>query len=134
MEIYKARYRHAFDMKMCNERNLQENYNLDFWRYILRQEHSSFILLYNNIVVGYILCNKKSVISFSIDKQHRKCGFGEKLLKSVLDDVDNVDLHVRESNDAAIQLYNKCGFVKKETIENYYTNPTENAFIMFYTH
>lgn len=41
-------------------------------------------------------------------------------------------LHVRESNDAAVQLYKKCDFKTEETLRGYYTNPRESAYHMAY--
>jgi ribosomal protein S18 acetylase RimI-like enzyme len=42
----------------------------------------------------------------------------------------SVILSVRESNQAAIILYEKYGFVELEKRRNYYRFPTEDAIIM----
>ena len=39
-------------------------------------------------------------------------------------------LEVRSKNNAAINLYEKCGFIRSGLRKNFYTNPTDDAFIM----
>ena len=61
---------------------------------------------------------------------HRK-GYGEKLLKFLLDKAreakaEKVFLEVPESNQAALNLYLKCGFSKIGLRENYYPNLDPN--------
>ena len=41
-----------------------------------------------------------------------------------------VSLEVRESNQNAINLYDKLGFKKEGLRKNFYRMPTENAIIM----
>ena len=40
-------------------------------------------------------------------------------------------LEVRESNEAAIELYSRQGFVKEGIRKNFYERPVENAVIMW---
>ena len=42
----------------------------------------------------------------------------------------SVYLHVRERNDAAIQLYASCGFSVVARQEGYYRHPIEDALLM----
>ena len=76
-------------------------------------------LLYDRIEIEYII----------VDKKHRKCGIGTKLLKEIeKNNIKNITLEVRESNIEAIDFYKKNGF-KIETIrKNYYGN--ENGYLM----
>ncbi|MEF9926122.1 MAG: N-acetyltransferase, partial [Raoultibacter sp.] len=39
-------------------------------------------------------------------------------------------LEVRANNEGAIAFYQKLGFVVVETLEAYYTNPTEDALVL----
>ena len=67
----------------------------------------------------------------------RKKGYAQKLISSVLDyarlnGVEKVFLEVRESNDKAISLYKKMGFIQYGTRKKYYEN-TEDCINMVYT-
>ena len=66
----------------------------------------------------------------------RRCGIGSMLLRSLLDradeeGVENYALEVRESNTAAIALYEKMGFQKEGVRKDYYSRPRENAVLMW---
>ena len=45
--------------------------------------------------------------------------------------VDEISLEVRASNAAAISLYKSYGFKIEEVRKRYYSNPVENALIMW---
>ena len=47
--------------------------------------------------------------------------------------VERIVLEARESNDAAIGLYEKMGFAKLGIRKNFYEKPVENAVILSYT-
>ncbi|MDH5807157.1 MAG: ribosomal protein S18-alanine N-acetyltransferase [Candidatus Methanomethylicaceae archaeon] len=75
------------------------------------------------------------IISIAIDKDYRGKGFGKKLLKETIDNlikmgVKKIRIEVRESNEIAINLYKKFGFIEKEKIKEYYPNG-ESAIVMF---
>ena len=46
-------------------------------------------------------------------------------------DTSEYFLEVRESNETAIALYSRQGFVKEGIRKNFYEQPVENAVIMF---
>ncbi len=65
----------------------------------------------------------------------RRRGLARKVLLSMLDeararDLTFVTLEVRESNAAAIALYEQLGFIKLGKRPNFYRKPTEAAVIM----
>lgn len=79
----------------------------------------SYSLIYDRIELEYIW------VSF----EHRKMGIASKLMDKMFDeDVSNVTLEVRTSNDSAIALYRKYGFEVVSTRNNYYGN--EDAYLM----
>ncbi|MBK9216032.1 MAG: ribosomal protein S18-alanine N-acetyltransferase [Chloracidobacterium sp.] len=62
-------------------------------------------------------------------------GLGQLLLDSFLDasrqrSATNVWLEVRESNAAAIRFYQRNGFERMQTRNNFYSEPRENALLM----
>ena len=64
----------------------------------------------------------------------RKCGIGARLMTAYLailaeSGVSDAFLEVRESNEAAISLYEKHGYTKVGCRKKYYRCPTENACV-----
>ena len=63
-------------------------------------------------------------------------GIGEQMLLKLLEEgtamgVEAFTLEVRKSNNAAIHLYEKLGFVTEGVRKNFYEDPTEDALIMW---
>lgn len=75
------------------------------------------------------------ILSVAVDAKARRRGIGGLLLDSAilaLKDqlVARVFLEVRESNSAAIALYETRGFTQMNVRRNYYRRPVENALVM----
>ncbi len=93
----------------------------------------SFVLEDNNVVVAfsaYLISDDAELCFIVTDKNYKRKGYGEFLLKETLSDI-NLDcvLEVRESNFSAIKLYEKIGFKFIGKRNNFYQNPKENALI-----
>ena len=93
-------------------------------------------------VVGYTclwhLDDQLEVANFAVSPDHRKKGVGEKLMKRILVEAKergckSVVLSVRESNQGAVNLYTKFGFVEVGRRKKYYRLPTEDALTMVKT-
>ena len=72
----------------------------------------------------------------AISPNYRRRGYGEALLKRVIDDcytemIKYITLEVRVSNTPAINLYTKYGFSSFGTRKGYYQNNNEDALIMW---
>lgn len=103
--------------------------------------HKAFTLVdvTEKCIVGYT-CGWKVLDEFQITnvgiaRTHQRRGLAEFLLVEVMnimlkDFCFNYFLEVRESNNPAIRLYRKLGFVEIGKRKNYYSNPVENALIM----
>ena len=132
--IRNARRKDRHEMKACNERNLPENYDIDYWEQILTSypKQSQVLCDQEGHVFGYLLSNGSVILSFAIDVNYRRKGWGQKILKTFLNQCLNpsISLHVRIFNFHAQHLYKKMGFRVIEEIPNYYNNPDENAFTM----
>ena len=75
------------------------------------------------------------VTNIATSPAYRQKGLGATVLAAMLAHARerglvSVTLEVRESNVPAIALYQKLGFVKLGMRKNFYTQPTENAFVM----
>jgi len=69
-----------------------------------------------------------------IETEQRK-GFGQNLFDAFVEvcrerKTANIWLEVRESNDKAIQFYEKNGFERIQTRPSFYENPREHAILM----
>ena len=118
-----------------NESSLSENYDRDFWleMFGLGKTHS-FVAIYQTQIIGYIFCDNQYIISFAINEKYRGLGIGKNLLSNCLNTFNiPIRLHVRISNNIAIKLYNSYDFKIEDTMENYYTNPDENAYSMIWS-
>jgi len=84
-------------------------------------------------ITGVFLFDNADIYSIAIAEQYRKKGIGAMLLKSFFDtlptEVEAVGLEVRESNSAAISLYEKNGFERVGLRKNFYEQPRENAVL-----
>lgn len=73
--------------------------------------------------------------NIAVNRQYRGQGIADHLLKELFivskaKGINTISLEVRESNAAAVYLYEKNGFEITGNIKNYYTKPKENAIIM----
>lgn len=90
-------------------------------------------------VVGYCIftapCEDCELLRIAVDKDYRKCGIGHRLMKEMIrmcveDNGEKIFLEVRESNDAAISMYESLGFDEISRRKDYYKKLTEDAVIM----
>lgn len=85
-------------------------------------------------IVGYVICRYPSnvchILNLCVDFMYHRQGYGELLLRSVLDSlsrtaIEAAILEVRPSNLAALSLYKKFGFVEDIVKEKYYKDGDE---------
>lgn len=100
-----------------------------------------YVLRDNEKLLGYIgsnnICNEVYITNVAVNSECRGKGYGKKLVnhllkQSELEKAFFITLEVRESNENAIALYEKCGFKKIGERKNFYSKPTENALIYTY--
>lgn len=92
--------------------------------------------------VGYIgfmtICGESDIINVGVLPKYRGLGIGNELLSYMIDDckkngVTCVHLEVRKSNNVAISLYEKFGFIATGVSKNHYKDPAEDAIRMTVT-
>lgn len=91
-------------------------------------------------VAGYVGCyciaGVGEITNVAVDDNYRRKGIGGMLLEKLYEEASTLEcpeffLEVRESNEAAIGLYSRQGFVKEGIRKNFYEKPVENAVIMW---
>lgn len=94
----------------------------------------------NKKVIGYAglwkIIDEGHITNIAVLPMYRKKGYGNNLIKNLINycnknSIVSMTLEVRESNEAAINLYRKNGFEIAGIRPNYYTKPVENAAIMW---
>ncbi len=101
--------------------------------------HPAHPAMPRELVVGFagfwVMLDEAHVIAIAVRKPYRRQGVGEGLLLSVIDmaaklHVRVVTLEVRESNQAAQEMYVKYGFVEVGKRPRYYSDNQEDAVLM----
>lgn len=104
----------------------------------LKNENSHFLAAVSDGVLGYIgvqeICGEAYITNVAVFGEYRKEGIGRKLLNEACNSAKErgcefITLEVRESNSAAISLYESEGFEKAGVRKNFYSSPTENGVI-----
>jgi ribosomal-protein-alanine N-acetyltransferase len=99
----------------------------------------AWILEVDDQLCGYIIyhlvLDEAIILNFAIDPDMRRQGHGTHLLSRTLSELEQSGytrfyLDVRRSNRAAIQLYEKHGFMCLGIRKSYYNDPEEDAILM----
>lgn len=85
-------------------------------------------------VIG--VCGEGDITNVAVAEAFRRKGIAEHMLRTVLAQGEQMGLseftlEVRKSNQAAIDLYEKLGFVTEGIRKNFYEFPGEDALIMW---
>ena len=129
---------------------LPEHYSDYFFNSLLVELPEAFIVAeIKNQIVGYIMCKiefgfsnfrklgfvkKGHVVSIAVLEAHQGKGVGTALMLEGINGViirksDEIYLEVRVSNETAVQMYKKLGFIIKSRLKAYYRDG-EDAFLM----
>lgn len=84
----------------------------------------------------YIVLEEASITNVVIRREARNQGVGTELMRHMMemcgrDGVKAFTLEVRVSNEAAIHMYEKVGFVSEGIRPGFYEKPAEDAMIMW---
>lgn len=98
-----------------------------------------FVAEQRGAIVGYVLgrvvAREGEVLNLAVDPTRRRSGIGRRLLEAALGrfragEATEVFLEVRESNAAALELYQGEGFRVVGRRGEYYRHPTEAALVL----
>ena len=133
-----------------NLKTLPEHYSDYFYESLLAELPEAFIVAeIGGKHVGYIMCKtefgfsnfkklgfvkKGHVVSIAVVEEHRRKGIGNALVEESVNGVklrkcDEFYLEVRCSNNDAVRLYEKLGFIIKQQLNAYYRDG-EAAYLM----
>jgi|SRR6478752_3845005 ribosomal-protein-alanine N-acetyltransferase len=84
----------------------------------------------------WFITDELHINTLAVDSESRRRGHATRLLRFVLAEAAaagarDATLEVRRSNDAALKLYERFGFEVKGVRPNYYTQPVEDALILW---
>lgn len=133
-----------------NMKTLPEHYSDYFYESLLAELPEAFLVAEaERKLVGYIMCKieygfsnfkklgfvkKGHVVSVAVLPENRQKGIGRALVEEAISGVklkrsDELYLEVRCSNNEAIKLYEKLGFIIKHRLKAYYRDG-EDAYLM----
>jgi ribosomal-protein-alanine N-acetyltransferase len=100
--------------------------------YLLRDERDRAIAF----CIAWIVFDELHINTLAVSPAERRRGVATFLLKEVMaeaarEGARRATLEVRESNMAALQLYQRLGFSVTARRPGYYTNPSEDALILW---
>ncbi|MDX6689549.1 MAG: [ribosomal protein S18]-alanine N-acetyltransferase [Solirubrobacteraceae bacterium] len=92
-------------------------------------------------MVGFLVCSRYDIVwhimNVAVDPGERRAGVATAMLLDLIDRIDDDEarftLEVRESNEAAIALYQRYGFRAAGRRRRYYQDNGEDAVIMWRT-
>ena len=148
--IRRAELSDLISVMEINLKTLPEHYSDYFYESLLAEIPEAFIVAeIGGKQVGYIMCKteygfsnfkklgfvkKGHVVSIAVLDDYRKRGIGRVLVEESVKGVksrkcDEFYLEVRCSNNDAVRLYEKLGFVIRQQLNTYYRDG-EDAYLM----
>lgn len=134
--------------------DIEESSGLSRWGWAayyaeLQGRHSNFMFVARlahparrraaSTLAGYIVARMAAdelhINNVAVRDEYRKRGIGQELLKMIIERGRSlgtavVFLELRAGNQAALALYEKCGFTVTARRKNYYSEPVEDALVM----
>lgn len=140
MEIRKAEKKDFRTLEEISVASMSEPWREADFVSAEENEFATIIAAYDNdtpvgYAVSYFAADESELPSIAVSPAARRRGIGNALLTALFDEVRGhgaarMFLEVRESNEAAILLYEKNGFITAGTRRHFYSDPEEDAFVM----
>jgi ribosomal-protein-alanine N-acetyltransferase len=96
-----------------------------------------YVARYGRQIVAFCACwviaGELHINTLAVDQDMRRRGIATSLVQHALQEtaVNRATLEVRRSNKAALQLYEGLGFMATAVRKRYYSNPDEDALILW---
>ena len=140
MEIIPMNESHIHPIAELEKMCFSDPWSVNAMAYELRNPLSTwFVAVDGDTVAGYVgsqtVLGEADMMNLAVNPEYRRRGVGQALVERLIDDLRIKDaycltLEVRVSNNSAIALYEKMGFVVVGRRPNYYHHPKEDALIM----
>lgn len=113
--------------------SLNDEFNNNFSYYIVCKTSCGKVIGFGGM---WLVCGEGNVTNIAVHPDFRHKGIGSKIVRELCNicsknNCPDLTLEVRISNTPAINLYEKMGFQNEGIRKNFYSNPTENAIIMW---
>ena len=131
------------DVLAIEEQSFTNPWTREMYRAELDNRGVSYCFLAKNpagAVVGFCsfwrVLDELHINNLAVEPRHRRAGVATALLERVLGDgvtlgATRATLEVRQSNQAARQLYERFGFAVTSVRRSYYTKPVEDALVLW---
>lgn len=112
-----------------------------FFTFLIRQDTLFLVAQENDEILGYcgvvMVQDEGDITNVSVKKEKQNQGIGNRLVQNLIaktkgQGITRLFLEVRESNQRAIHVYEKAGFVQNGLRKNYYEDPVEHAVLMMH--
>ena len=106
------------------------------WKVSEYEQYDLWVVLQDDRIAGFLVSRQlgegeREILNLAVLPQFRRLGLARALLGTLLTgDSGDIYLEVRESNQAARNLYQSIGFREIGTRRKYYENPPEPAIVM----
>ncbi len=109
---------------------------------VLQYDYNVYYIAWDTLqedVVGFagimVIAEDSELLNIAVDPQYQHKGIGTLLMDKIVEEswkhgADRILLEVRSSNKMAQRLYKQYCFAMIGKRKNYYSNPTEDAWIM----
>ncbi len=112
-----------------------------FFTFLIRNDTLFLVAEEDEKIYGYcgivMVPDEGDITNIAVEKSMRKRGIGKMLMEALIEEsakrgVNKIYLEVRASNEPAIRLYEKMGYVVNGRRKNYYDDPKEDAILMMH--
>jgi len=141
IKIIPATLTHAESIHVIEVDTFADPWSIDSIKNEITAKYSiCFVAIKDDAVVGHVsmrhIINEGHINNIAVARHHRRYGIASLILDALISEamvreMIGITLEVRVSNQAAISLYEKHGFIIEGYRKNYYSSPTEDAAIMW---
>ena len=139
MSVTRFSAEHISAAARIEAQTFSEPWSEESLKLLLGDSYPSFAVCEGDELAAYIgtarSLDELQILTVATDARARRRGYARELLAHLdayakENGIFSISLEVRESNTAAIALYESCGYKTAGVRKNFYRFPTENALVM----
>lgn len=141
MIIRKMEERDITEVAAIEEETFSSPWSADSFSKESKNKNNIYLVVEDNgEIIGYCglwgVVGEGQITNVAVRKDNRNRGVGRIMLTKLLElgvnqGLESFTLEVRESNKSALHIYQSLGFYSVGIRKDFYTEPTENAVIMW---